>query len=86
MDITQILLIVVTVILTVLLVVIGIQVVYILKEVRKSMEKVNVMLDDATEVTGGISKSVTGMSGLVEGIKAGLSVVNIFGKKKSKDD
>lgn len=85
MDTTQILLIVVVTVLTILLTVIGIQVVYILVEVRKSAQKVNEMLDDATEVTGGISRSFSGMSGLVAGLKSGLSIVSWFGKKKNKE-
>ena len=44
------------------------------------------MLDDAGRVTDGISKSVTGMSGMFGGIKTGLKVVNFFGKKKEKED
>ncbi|MEK7166228.1 MAG: hypothetical protein AAB874_05475 [Patescibacteria group bacterium] len=82
MDTTQILLVVVITVLTILLTVIGIQVVQILRELRRSMEKVNKMLDDAGLVTGGISRSVTGMTGMFEGLKTGLSLVNLFGKKK----
>jgi hypothetical protein len=84
MDITQLLLVIVVTVLTVLLVVIGVQVVYILKEMRKSLEKVNAMLDDANTVTGGISRTFNGATGLIEGIKTGLSLVNIFGKHKDE--
>ncbi len=84
MDPTQILLIIVISVLTVLLVIIGIQVVYILQEIRKSLQKMNKMMDDATVVTAGISKTVNGATGLVEGIKTGLSLVNMFGKKRDE--
>ncbi len=83
MDTTQILLTLVVTVLTILLSIIGVQVVFILIEIRKSMEKVNKMLSDATIVTSGIGRSVTGMSGLMEGLKTGLSFVNFFGKKRS---
>ncbi len=82
MDITQILLLVVISVLTILLVVIGIQVVHILKEIRKSLQKMNKMLDDAVSVTGGVSRSLKGATGLVEGLKTGLSLVSLFGKKR----
>lgn len=85
MDTTQILLIVVVTVLTILLTIIGIQVVFILKELRKTVEKMNKMLGDAGSVTGGISRSVTGMSGMFEGLKAGLSLVSHFGKKKDRE-
>lgn len=85
MDTTQVLLIIVVTVLTILLAVIGIQVVFILQEIRKSLQKFNVMIDDAGKITGGISKSLSGMSGIMEGLKTGLSVVNFFGKKKDKN-
>ncbi len=84
MDVTQILLVVVIAVLTTLFVVIGVQVVYILQEVRKSLQKMNKMLDDTGNVTSSLSRSFTGMTGLVEGIKTGLSFVNVFGKKRDE--
>ena len=85
MDTTQILLVIVVTVLTILFSIIGIQVVFILMEFKKMIEKMNKMLDDAGLVTGGISRSVTGMSGMVEGLKTGLSIVHFFGKKKEHD-
>lgn len=85
MNTTQALLIIVVTVLTVILSIIGVQMIYILTEFRKTVEKINKMLDDAGSVTGGISRSVTGVSGLFEGIKTGLSIVNIFGKHKDKE-
>lgn len=82
MDVTQILLIIVIAVLTVLMVFIGVQVIYILQEFRRSMTKVNKMLDDAGQVTGSVSNTVTGAAGMMEGLKTGLSLVSYFGKKK----
>lgn len=84
MDTTQILLTVVITVLTVLLAVIGIQVVFILGEIRKTIIRMNKMLEDAGTITGGISKSLTNVGGLFEGLKTGLQVVNFFGKKKEQ--
>lgn len=86
MDTTQILLTVVISVLTILLTVIGIQVALILGEFRKSIIKVNKIIDDAGTVTGGISHTVSGMGGIVDGLKAGLSVVHWFDRKKSKSE
>ncbi len=83
MDTTQVLLTIVVTALTILLVVIGIQVVFIMQEFRKTIEKINKMLDDGGLVTSGIAKGVTGMGGLLEGIKTGLNVVNLFKKKET---
>lgn len=84
MESTQILLIVVVTVLTIILTIIGIQFFFILKEFKKSLEKINKMLDDGTLVSGAFAKSVTGISGVLQGIKTGLSVFNIF-KKEKKD-
>lgn len=85
MDTTQVLLTIVVTVLTILLAVIGVQIVFILSEFRKTAEKINKMLDDAGSVTGGISRSLTGMTGLVEGLKTGLSLVSRFGKKRDTE-
>jgi len=86
MDTTQLLLTVVVTVLTILLSIIGVQVVFILAEFRKTIEKMNKIIDDAGQVSGGISHSVTGMTGMFEGIKTGLNLVNLFGRKKSKEE
>ncbi|MCJ7829660.1 hypothetical protein MUP50_01035 [Patescibacteria group bacterium] len=59
---TQILLIIVVSVLTAILVVIGFQVVYILRESRRSIEKVNKMLDDAGKVSEAITKPIVSLS------------------------
>lgn len=86
MDTTQILLVIVITVLTILLSVIGVQVVLILNEFRKTIEKVNKIIEDAGTVTGGISHTLTGMGGLVEGLKTGLSVVHWFDRKKKEKE
>lgn len=86
MDTTQLLLTIVVTVLTILLSIIGIQIAFILAEMRKSIEKINKMLDDGGLVTGSIGKSVSSMGGLVEGIKSGLSVVSFFGKKPASSN
>ncbi len=85
-DTTQILLISVITVLTILLTVIGIQVVYILKEFRKSIEKVNKILDDAGIASNAMAKSIAGFSGISSGLKAVLSIFSSFRKDKEKDE
>lgn len=81
MDPVQLTIIVISFILTLLLVLLGVQVWYILKEIRTAIVKTNTMLDDAKKVTGTVGDSVSSMSGVVSGIKAALSVFRSFGKK-----
>lgn len=84
MDPVQLTIIIISFMLTLLLVVLGVQVWYILKEMRTSLTKVNSMLDDAKKVTSTVGDSVSGMAGIASGIRAALSVFKVF-KKKDKD-
>lgn len=80
MDPVQLTIISISIVLTVLLVVLGVQVYLILKEIKMSLVKGNSMLDDAKKVTSTVGESVSGMAGIVSGIKAALSVFKTFRK------
>ncbi len=81
MDPVQLTIIGVSIALTIILVIIGIQVALILTEVRQSVHKTNKMLDDAGKVTETVSTGVTRMSGLLGGIKTGISMFTSLRKK-----
>lgn len=83
-DTTQILLYTVVSALTVLLIIIGIQVIFILQEVRKMFQKMNRMLEDATVLTGTISRSVGEFSGFASGLKSVLKIFSVFSKKEDE--
>lgn len=79
---TELVIILVTVALSTLLIILGVQVFFILKEIRRSMQRVNKMLDDAGRVTGTVGDSVENLGGFVKGIKTGLSAIaSIKGKE-----
>lgn len=86
MEPIQLTIIIISIILTILFVFLGVQVWYILKEMRRSIEKVNKMLDDAGKVSGTVSEGISGMAGLVEGLKTGLSVFTAFRRKHNDDE
>lgn len=81
MDPIQLTIIGVSVTLTILLVILGIQLFFILKEVQRSLQKTNKMLDDAGKVTGTVSDGVTSMTGFVNGIRTGLTMITSLTKK-----
>lgn len=85
MDPVQLTIIIISFVLTILVVVLGIQVWFILKEMRMSIVKMNKMLDDAGKVSGTVSDGVASMSGFVNGIKAGLNVITSLTHKKNED-
>lgn len=86
METTQVLLIIVVTTLSIILAAIGIQIFFILKELRKSVEKVNKMLDDGTYVSGTVVSGVSGISGVLAGVKTGLSFLNFFKKERGKEN
>ena len=85
---TQILLIVVVSVLTAILAVIGIQVVYILRESRRSIEKVNKILDDAKTVSEAVTKPIASLSnslGSLSGLTGFFSWL-INRRKKNREE
>jgi hypothetical protein len=83
-DPAQILLFIVIIILTTLLVILGIQVFFILKELRKTIHKANRVLDNTEEITESVSAPISSLSSVLMGIKAGGAVASII--KKISDD
>lgn len=75
MDPTQLTIIVISLALAILLIVLGIQIWYILKEIRLSLSKMNSMLDDAKKVSGTVSNGIVGMSGFMNGLKTGMTAI-----------
>lgn len=86
-DSTQILLIAVIVVLSILLSIIGVQVFFILREVQRSIQKVNKMLDDAGTISESITKPIASLSNSITGVSG---IAGLFGwlasrKKKRKE-
>lgn len=82
-DPAQTVLFLVIIILTVLLVVLGIQVFFILRELRKTINKANKVLDDTGVITESVSKPISSLSTLAMGLKTGATIAKILqgGKK-----
>ena len=68
--------------------VLGIQVYFILKELRSTLSKANKVIDNANDITENISKPIESISSLSTGIKATtvLSVVKVIRGLMAKDD
>lgn len=86
-NLTQVILVVVITTLTILLTFIGIQVVYILKDLRETLQKVNKIVGQAESLTTAIAKPITGISSLIEGIQSSLKIAELLGyvKKNAKN-
>lgn len=95
-DAAQAILLFVIFILTILLVVLGIQVYFILRELRRTVQKTNKVLDDAGTITESVTGPVSAISTLATGITTGSilskiiknrrKIFDIFTKSDKKGD
>lgn len=81
-DPAQTALFLVVIILTILLVVLGIQVFFILRELRKTINKANKILDDTGTITESVSKPISSFSSIAMGLKTGAKIAEILNKDK----
>ena len=82
----QILLVVVVIVLTALLTAIGIQVYLILKEAKKSVEKINKILDDTGTITESVAKPVSSLSSSLTNFSGVAGILSLLLKKKKKPE
>lgn len=82
----QILLVSIVAILTILLVVIGVQLFYLLRELRVLIKKINNIVDDAEGLTKIVSSSFSSLSGFGAGLKAAANLVSLIRKKKDPEE
>lgn len=89
-DTVQAVLLLVIVLLTILLVVLGVQVFFILRDFRRTLDKANRVLDNTEEITESVSQPINFLSSVLSGsqtISAVSSIAKLFMKKgkKTKD-
>lgn len=85
-ETTQVLLVGIITVLTIILTIIGIQVVYILREFRRTIEKINKILTEAGKVTEKMGNSLAEVAGITSGIKSVLGIFNLFSRKGKKKE
>ncbi len=70
-DTVQLVLLFVIAVLTILLVILGVQVFFILKDLRKTIVKANKVLDNAGSITDNVSGPIASLSSIASNVKAG---------------
>lgn len=87
-DFVQIIILIVLVLFTALFVVLGIQVFYILKEIRQTINKANKVLETTNSITESVSRPLSSLSALATGLQAGslITVIKFIKGLLSKDD
>ncbi|OGG01377.1 hypothetical protein A2Z33_02415 [Candidatus Gottesmanbacteria bacterium RBG_16_52_11] len=86
METTDFVIITVTITLSALVLILGIQVFFILKEIRVSLRKINKMLEDMGKVSGTVGESAEHVSTFISGLKAGIGAIASLRGKNEKDD
>ncbi|MDO8657970.1 MAG: hypothetical protein Q7K55_04470 [Candidatus Levybacteria bacterium] len=81
-DTAQAVLLFVIIILTSLLLILGVQVFFILRELRQTISKANKVLDDTGVITESVSGPISSISTLASGVKTGAAIVSLFNRKK----
>ena len=84
-DAVQGVLLFVIVLLTVLLVVLGVQVFFILKELRTTLDRANKVLENTEVITESVSEPMSFLSGLLTGTKSLSNLAKVLGTKKRKE-
>lgn len=85
-DSAQTILFVVIIVLAIFLLVLGVQVFFILRDLRKTVNKANKVLDNTNIITQSVSAPISSLSSIAMGIKTGSSFINLFKKLIPRDD
>jgi uncharacterized BrkB/YihY/UPF0761 family membrane protein len=80
-DTAQIIIVSVITVLTLILSIVGVQIILILQEIKKSLGKVNTIIEDTQSVTSKIARSTSSVTGMLVGLKTALSLFGSFKKK-----
>jgi len=84
-DTVQAVLLFVIVLLTVLLTVLGVQVFFILKELRRTLSKANKVLDNTEMITESVSEPLSFLSAFIAGTKS-ISAISRILKPTKKEE
>ena len=75
MELLQITITVVLILLTLVSVGVGIYVIFVLKELRETVKRANMVLEDIKGVTGAVSSPISTFAGIVSGLAESLKTV-----------
>jgi hypothetical protein len=84
MDTTQLLLIITLGTTTVFSVIIGIQLIMVLKELKKSLTAINKIIDGFESIGVGLEHGFTEIAGFLNGFRTILKVFEVFSSKKNE--
>ncbi|OGD92554.1 hypothetical protein A2697_04680 [Candidatus Curtissbacteria bacterium RIFCSPHIGHO2_01_FULL_41_44] len=85
MDITQIILLAVIIVLSIFLIALGFQVFFVLRDLRKTLFRMNRLFDDTDDLVGQVKKPIETAGNLFASLAAGVGIAHLLkkGKKES---
>ncbi len=84
MDTTQILLAITLSVTTLFLIIVGIQVVFLLRELREGIRKANTIVESFERVGMGVESGFNEVVGFLGGIKSVFKILDVLKKKKDE--
>lgn len=83
-ETAQIVIVGVVTVLTVVLTLVGIQILFVLQELKKTLSNANNIVGEIRGLTTKITHSTESVSGMLTGIKTGISLLGALTKKKDE--
>lgn len=83
MDTTQLLLSATLIVTTVFLIVVGIQLIFVLRELRSALKKVNLIVEGFEKIGVGIEHSYNEIVGFLSGFKSLLKIIDAITHRKN---
>ncbi|NCO88329.1 hypothetical protein AUK04_05120 [Candidatus Roizmanbacteria bacterium CG2_30_33_16] len=84
MDSTQLLLTIILTVSTILAIIIGIQLIFVLKELRKALLNVNKVVSGLESVSVGIENEFSEVLGFVKGLRNIFKIIDNLNRKKNE--
>ncbi len=83
MDTTQLLLTVVLTVTTILLIIVGIQLIFVLREFRRILTRVNTVITSFEEAGAGLNHGLGELQGFVGGLRSVFKVIDLLHTRKN---
>lgn len=81
-DTTQVLLVASITVMTIILTIIGVQLIFVLRDLRRLLGKFNIIIDEVERVGTNMGNSFSEITGFVSGFKKIMFLVDLLAKKK----
>lgn len=86
MDVTQIILLSAVIVLTIFVVIMSFQAFLTLKDFRKTLGKLNHLMDDTDDLVGKVKKPIESVGGVFSALTAGAGIAHFLKKIKNIED